>query len=241
MKTISDFYAALKAPFSKNDVQWRLGAMTKDKKRGQVLAYIDARTVFDRLDDVCGFGWQCNYSHASSKDTKTICNLGLFVPVGPPETNLSEAEFTWVWRADGAGDTDYEGEKGAISDALKRAAVRFGVGRYLYNLPAPWVSVLEKGSTHVIDPNEIPKLESELSKFDVNHTPKTSIVSDNVAIDIAIKAMKSLPKENDVILFGQENAEMIKKLNAAQRDKFKKAYVSIVNEKKTAEAQSSAN
>jgi hypothetical protein len=32
-----------------------------------------------------------------------------------------------------------EAEKGAISDALKRAAVSFGIGRYLYGLKAPKV------------------------------------------------------------------------------------------------------
>ena len=32
-----------------------------------------------------------------------------------------------------------EAEKGRISDAFKRAAVHWGVGRYLYNLPNVWV------------------------------------------------------------------------------------------------------
>jgi hypothetical protein len=29
--------------------------------------------------------------------------------------------------------------KAAFSDALKRAAVKYGVGRYLYRLPSQWV------------------------------------------------------------------------------------------------------
>ena len=29
--------------------------------------------------------------------------------------------------------------KAAASDALKRCAVQFGIGRYLYDLPQPWV------------------------------------------------------------------------------------------------------
>ena len=96
------------------------------------LAYIDARTVMDRLDSVCGMdGWQNNY--AQTGNGSVVCNLGVLVPSG-----------AWVWKADGAGHTDVEGEKGMLSDALKRAAVRFGIGRYLYEMEAPWVKVENK-------------------------------------------------------------------------------------------------
>jgi hypothetical protein len=79
----------------------------------------------NRLDDVCGAaGWQCEYPHAGGK---TICSIGIKI------------DGEWVWKADGAGDTDVEAEKGAISDAFKRAAVKWGIGRYLYDLDAPWV------------------------------------------------------------------------------------------------------
>jgi len=47
----------------------------------------------------------------------------------------------WIWRSDGAGDTQFEADKGAISDALKRASVSFGVGRHLYDLPSIWVKM----------------------------------------------------------------------------------------------------
>ena len=42
----------------------------------------------------------------------------------------------WRWRSDGAGDTAYEADKGAISDSTKRAAVSWGVGRHLYDIKA---------------------------------------------------------------------------------------------------------
>jgi hypothetical protein len=42
-------------------------------------------------------------------------------------------------RQTAAGDSDVEEEKGAISDAFKRAAVKWGIGRYLYDMPTPWV------------------------------------------------------------------------------------------------------
>lgn len=125
---MSDIQMTLKRPFPAAQISWRVGAMTKDKSKGVALAYIDARDVMRRFDDVFGLNWQCRYSHA---ENKTICEIGV------------KLDGEWVWRAGGAGDTDIEAEKGAISDAFKRAAVLWGVGRYLYELPNEWVEVDE--------------------------------------------------------------------------------------------------
>lgn len=160
----------LKAPFQPDAIEWRIGQKSKDKSKGMALAYIDARMVQDRLDEVCGVeNWQCRYSHAdassvsySDKDDKwgkpqvssrtlgkTICEIGIRI------------ENDWIWKADGAGDTDFEAEKGAISDAFKRAAVKWGIGRYLYDLPAPWVSLDEYGNIQKV---ELERLRGLLSK-----------------------------------------------------------------------------
>jgi hypothetical protein len=118
-----ELYDALCEPFAADEIDWRVGA------GGRALAYIDARTVMDRLDNVCGpENWQNNYLFGPG--SSLICNLGIKMPNGE-----------WVWKADGAGATDIEAEKGAMSDALKRAAVRFGVGRYLYDLEGPKVQM----------------------------------------------------------------------------------------------------
>ena len=140
----------LKEPFPPERISWRVGSTTKDKARGMALAYIDARDVQDRLDEVCGIGnWQCRYSHATDK--KTVCEIGIRSPDGE-----------WVWKADGAGDTDVEAEKGALSDAFKRAAVRWGIGRYLYDLDSPWVELDAKGNSYVIKPSELDRLTALL-------------------------------------------------------------------------------
>ena len=138
-------FKALSAPFNPDEVSWRIGSMKKDKTAGMALAYIDARVVMDRLDDVCGpDGWQCRYSHTA---TKTVCDIAI------------KCGDDWLWKADGAGDSDIEAEKGALSDAFKRAAVRWGVGRYLYELPSPWVEVDEWKR---IKPAEFKKLDQIL-------------------------------------------------------------------------------
>lgn len=115
----------LKAEFPRYAVSWRAQSLNKEGTAAMALAYIDARDVMNRLDDVVGpDGWQCRYPHASGK---TVCEIG--IRVGDE----------WIWKADGAGDSDIEAEKGALSDAFKRAAVRWGIGRYLYDLDSPWV------------------------------------------------------------------------------------------------------
>jgi len=106
----------LSAPTPREEIKWREGP------RGRQLAYVDARYVMDVLDRVCGpDGWQCRYDWSDGK--RLVCTIG-----------IREGVDTWIWKADGAGETDIEGEKGAFSDAFKRAAVRFGIARDLYHL-----------------------------------------------------------------------------------------------------------
>jgi len=123
----------LKDPFPPDRISWRVGSTKRDKSKGMALAYIDARDVMQRLDEICGpENWQCDYPHAG---TKTVCRIGIRIGT------------EWVWKANGAGDTDIESEKGALSDAFKRAAVLWGIGQYLYDLDSPWVTLdTETGS-----------------------------------------------------------------------------------------------
>lgn len=138
---MSDFAAIatqLARPFPTSAISWRVGSTGErdGKLFGLPLAYIDARDVMDRLDDVVGpENWQDRYTEFGSK---TICAIGI------------RAAGEWVWKEDGAGETDYEAEKGALSDAFKRAAVRWGIGRYLYSLKASWVEVEKRGKSAVI-------------------------------------------------------------------------------------------
>ncbi len=122
-------FVALKAPFEQSQISWRAQTVTErnGKTYALALAYIDQRDVQNRLDAVCGEeNWQNKYSHAGDK---TICDIAI------------KCGNEWIWKADGAGDTDVEAEKGAMSDAFKRAAVKWGIGRYLYqdNFKGVWV------------------------------------------------------------------------------------------------------
>lgn len=131
----------LERPFPIDRISWRVGSTNGDKTKGIALAYIDARDVMKRLDDVLGMeGWQDSYTETPKG--RILCNIGIKV-----------ADGSWVYKTDGAGDTDFEGDKGAISDAFKRAAVKFGVGRYLYDLDNVWVEIQPAGKSYKISGN----------------------------------------------------------------------------------------
>lgn len=143
----------LAAPFPPEVVSWRVGPTNKDKTKGMALAYIDARDVQDRLTEVCGpFGWQCR--HEVSHDKRVTCHIG----IKDPESG------EWIWRSDGAGESDMDAEKGSYSGSFKRAAVKWGVGRYLYALDSPWVKIEAQGRSYVIAPPESKRLTALLVK-----------------------------------------------------------------------------
>ncbi len=145
---MSDVFERLAAPFPPEVISWRCGSTNGDKTKGMALAYIDSRDVMRRLDEVVGVAhWQDRYEFHGSR---TVCYLSLRI------------DGEWITKADGAGDSDVEAEKGAISDALKRAAVKFSVGRYLYDLDSPWVAIEQRGKSSFIKKEELPRLQALL-------------------------------------------------------------------------------
>ena len=135
----------LAAPFPADAISSRVGATDGDKTKGLALAYIDARDVMNRLDEVCSpVGWQSEF--IETPKGRVICRIGIRCFVGR------------VWQSFGAGARHVAAGKGAISDALKRAAVHWGVGRYLYSMPATWVAIEQRGKTSVIKDSEHDKL-----------------------------------------------------------------------------------
>ncbi len=82
----------------------------------------------DRLDAVVGIdGWQDQYQMLP--DGSVVCKLR--VRIGD-----------WIEKTDIGGQSEQKDEhdkhKAAFSDALKRAAVKYAIGRYLYRVPKQW-------------------------------------------------------------------------------------------------------
>lgn len=118
-------FSELSAPFPPEAIHWRAQTVKRDGSAALALAYLDARDVMDRLDEVCGpENWRDSYVETAKG--RLICTLEI------------RCFGEWIAKSDGAGESDMEGEKGAISGALKRAAVKWGIGRYLYDLSNVW-------------------------------------------------------------------------------------------------------
>lgn len=107
----------LAAPFG--DYKWKV--QTANEWGCQCVAYIDARHVQQRLDDVVGpEGWQVEFYEISGL---LFARLGICI------------DGEWVWKSDTGSESNIEKDKGHVSDAYKRAAVHWGIGRPLYDLP----------------------------------------------------------------------------------------------------------
>jgi len=122
----ADIIAELSRPFPKGSIHWRVGrsGFSNSGPWCMLLAYIDARDAMDRLDTVVGSeNWQDSYSVVGGT---TICTLSL------------KLNGEWISKSDGSGGTDVEAVKGGLSDAFKRACVKWGIARYLYGLKETW-------------------------------------------------------------------------------------------------------
>lgn len=122
----------LAEPFPPSDIEWRIGQSGKQGEGfwAKVLAYVTNRAIMQRLDDVCGpANWRNEYTVLSGENKGFLCGISIRTDDG------------WVTKWDGAEQTDIESVKGGLSNAMKRAAVQWGVGRYLYDLEEGWAKV----------------------------------------------------------------------------------------------------
>jgi hypothetical protein len=124
----------LAAYFTPDELEWRAITVSKRTGKGLAAAYITNRAIMERLDEVVGpENWRNEYRPGPGGGV--VCGLSIFVDRGEGQPG------EWVTKWDGADNTDVEAVKGGLSNAMRRAAVQWGVGRYLYELPQQWVPV----------------------------------------------------------------------------------------------------
>lgn len=186
---LKDIERELKKPFRPDEIEYRISAKSQDKTKGLAVAYIQARAVQNRLDEVIGFNnWK---NEIIETTTGKICGLSLRI------------NDEWITKYDGANDTKIESTKGGISDSMKRAAVQWGIGRYLYNLPATWVKIKNtyKDNYEIIERPKLPNwaLPDELKHQEpdfkqINQGKKPTIQKSKLSDDIenCIKAFEKI-------------------------------------------------
>ena len=150
-KTPEELRQALTAPFPNGDIEWRVSATNKEKTKGLAVPYVTNRAIQNRLDDTVGIdGWHNEFK--PWKDGKAqLCGISIYF----------HERKQWLTKWDGADDSDIESVKGGLSDSMKRAAVEWGIGRYLYGMTQVWVSIEQRGKGFVIVDAERQKLQNK--------------------------------------------------------------------------------
>jgi len=187
----------LAEPWDRKLIKWRVGSVNKAKDKTIPLAYVDARIVMDKLDSIIGaINWQDKYEFDGKR---VICYLSL------------RLNGEWITKADGAGDSNIEGEKGGLSDAFKRASVKWGLGRELYDLKAKWMPIDEYGKL-VGDPwnylikkieetkvDEKPSIENlEEVKLKAEPTPEQKLKAATDFTDAYMKKLLDVKDQRDL-------------------------------------------
>lgn len=130
MTKFPDLFERLAAPFASDEVK----VFSKNNKQ---IHYTTARTVMNRLDTVLGpESWWDEYT---PHENSVLCRLTVRLPDGSTLTKCDAGGYAGM--AD-SGDDD----KSGYSDAFKRAAVKFGVARYLYRDGVPCYAALDNPS-----------------------------------------------------------------------------------------------
>jgi hypothetical protein len=107
------------------EIEVRVGQI--NDKGATFLLYKDARCDQDRLDLMFGpANWQSLYLPSPFANTIT-CRISIRI------------NGEWISKENGGVASQTEPEKGAYSDAFKRAMVEWGSGRELYSAPVIWI------------------------------------------------------------------------------------------------------
>lgn len=186
----------LERPFLDDELEFRVGATNSDKTKGLALAYIQARAIQNRLDEVVGIeNWRVSYKEI---------NGGFLAKL---ELKINNE---WIAKEDGANVTDYEAIKGGISSAFKRAASVWGIGRYLYEIESQWLPIEQKGKTYIF--KETPKLNNKDQENNSNNNTSKEERAKNIELTFGKYKGKTL---GDIF---NENKEYLVYLIANSKD-----------------------
>ncbi len=145
-KTPAEISEQLRMPFEAKDIEWRIQWSNKEKTYGLVVPYVTNRAIQNRLDDVVGMeNWHNVFEpwHSEGTTPGQLCGISIHFE-----------SHGWVTKYDGAADSNIESLKGGLSDSMKRAAVQWGIGRFLYDMDAIRINLEMSGNRPIIPKQE---------------------------------------------------------------------------------------
>lgn len=148
-KLTKELIDKLRSPFKPEDISWKPQTVDYRAKTALAVAYADPRAYVDRLNEVFGVGgWSDEYEFTATPFNKFIKgkkawkeNPATEDKQVPGNKVIVVATITvpeYEVKYSSTGDSDASDENAATSaeaQAFKRAAMKMGVGRYLYELP----------------------------------------------------------------------------------------------------------
>lgn len=150
----TEILSKLKEPLKIEDVDFRIQSISNNGY-ACIISYKDARVDMNRLDAICGVNWQDDYKILNNE---LYCGIAIKV------------NDEWIWRWDVGIESNTEKVKGRASDAFKRAAYRWGIGRELYNHPRIYVQLKpEEYTTDGSKGRQSNKLKLDKWKWDVSY------------------------------------------------------------------------
>lgn len=126
MSLTKEDIATLSKEFPDDTIGIKVNSFNKDRTKALLIQYLQHTDVYNRLEEVDP-AWSCETGQPQFVD-KTIAIPMKMTVKGVTRENVGEG-------------SDY---KSAYSDAIKRAAMLFGVGRYLYDAQQVWVPYNEQ-------------------------------------------------------------------------------------------------
>jgi len=168
-----DLYKKLREPFDLKFINWKINNYNGSRTKAMITFYLDARAVQNRLNQVLGVeGWSFSFTELEKVPAvHGKLTVYFFSTNTKNSKSKDECVIHEVTREDvGYASTTDKAEwfKDAVSDALKRCAVHFGVGHFLYALPNYWVDLTAPGQRYLTDEQkeEIHKwLEQQVAKM----------------------------------------------------------------------------
>ena len=136
---------ALEEPFDPQEIKWRVTNTTKDRARGQVIAYADPRAYTDRLNAIFTVrGWTRKYAVEMINNVERKTSHESESQMVGKVVVTCEVSIYGLGTHSGIGEEWADNENAgtaAEAQAFKRACACFGLGRYLYNLEGGWVDL----------------------------------------------------------------------------------------------------
>lgn len=170
---IKEFPPALVQHFPIKTTNKRANGKYPDGTKGLMASFVDARAVAERLDEAFGpDNWENRHRVIDAAKAIVSCEI---TARWPNQDMCCETTKEDVGYSNDPTDPSREDEplKAAFSDSFKRAAGRYGVGRYLYRTETYWAPIDAYGKEVKGNAPKTPDAPPEPPKDDSPYPPET--------------------------------------------------------------------